>query len=250
MKLRAFRRRILSFNLSVYWITPIFPYQPGTCHSRWSDENSISFNLSDTCTDSESEFDEQVHSTPYLPTNSSGTYTNDDHISKPNGKALDAPRVTFNQTLYIHSDRSLKSCLQKGSMRREIENGFTQIVRLTKKRNCLREKNDLKNNYSTKFCTSRFPTKCEKQIALKDKMFLEERMKNSRNAQSGKIWRKFNFFSFYIIFVTCLIYSKAYEVFSVVLRGHTIPRISHRTTEVFAKERNWLKIESWRIDVC
>ncbi|KAK1122426.1 hypothetical protein K0M31_009648 [Melipona bicolor] len=150
-----------------------------------SGKNSISFILSSTCTDLESEFDKPVNAAPCQPTNFSNPCTNDDHIFKPDERAPDAARM-FDQT-YVCSNGNPEFRLKKRSIRREVENASARVAQLTKKMNCFREKHNLKNKHCRmRFCTSRFPGKCEKQIAFKDKMFLEgERMRSNRNVQSG-----------------------------------------------------------------
>lgn len=110
---------------------------------------------------------------------------------KSHNKLVTLPKVTFDQNLYIHPDNP-KSCTKKRSMRKEDEKYFTKAVRL-KKKNCLKEKTDLKNKkyHSTnmKAYTSRFPKKHNNQIIAKNEMFLQQFTinNNNRNAYSGRI---------------------------------------------------------------
>lgn len=84
--------------------------------------------------------------------------------------------------------------MKKRSMRKEDEKYFTKAVKL-KKKNCLKEKTDLKNKkYHTtstqhmKFYASRFPKKYNNQIIMKNEMFFQQFTisNNNRNVYSGR----------------------------------------------------------------
>lgn len=93
--------------------------------------------------------------------------------------------------MYIHSDNP-KFSTKKRPMRKEDEKYFTKAVRL-KKKNCLKEKTDLKNKkYHTtnmKVYTSRFPKKYNNQIIMKNEMIFQQFMisNNNKNVYSGRI---------------------------------------------------------------
>lgn len=114
-----------------------------------------------------------------------------DKILKSHDKVVTLPKVTFDQKLYIHSDNP-KFCTKKRSIRKENEKYFTKAVRL-KKKNCLKEKTDLKNKKchttNMKHYTSRFPKKHNNQIIMKNEMFFQQFTinNNNRNVYSGRI---------------------------------------------------------------
>ncbi|CAL7950652.1 unnamed protein product [Xylocopa violacea] len=141
--------------------------------SQPTGENSITFNFSDTCTDSESEFDEPTSTTPCLqtvPTKSSSPSTIDDQIPQPSGRALVAPRVTFDRALHFPSNGTAKSCLKKPSIKEE-ENGSIKVARslASKKEIHAKRRDDPKRNtYRVKFGAAESPDVCKHKIQRKE----------------------------------------------------------------------------------